>query len=78
MLEEVGVLNTGNVGDFFFLLFSCTSIIFSTTPQEYYFDCPYQLSSQGSGQTYLDASVNIYKGDVIVMGSYGLFSIIEM
>ncbi|KAH0886464.1 hypothetical protein HID58_062560 [Brassica napus] len=59
MLEEVGVLNTGN-------------IIFSTTPQEYYFDCPYQLSSQGSGQTYLDASVNIYVATLHASATYFL------
>lgn len=32
-------------------------VIFSTTPQEHYFDCPYQLSSQIIGQTYRDAVV---------------------
>ncbi|KAG5401721.1 hypothetical protein IGI04_016328 [Brassica rapa subsp. trilocularis] len=70
MLEEVSVLNIGNVGDCGLKLLSDVSqIIFSTTPQEYYFDCPYQLSSQGPAQTYQDAS----KGDVIVMGSYGGF-----
>ena len=32
-------------------------IIFSSSPQEHYFDCPYQLSSEAVGQTYLDAMV---------------------
>lgn len=32
--------------------------MFSTCPQEHYFDCPYQLSSETSGQTYLDALVS--------------------
>lgn len=32
-------------------------VIFSTTPQEHYFDCPFQLSSEMVGQTYLDAMV---------------------
>lgn len=32
-------------------------IIFTTSPQEHYFDCPYQLSSELIGQTYLDAVV---------------------
>lgn len=32
-------------------------IIFSTSTQEHYFDCPYQLSSEMVGQTYLDAMV---------------------
>lgn len=87
MLEEVGVLNISNVGDYglklpqdvflcfsFFLILSVDAIlfhvqpfeedilipsrssgqiIFSTTPQEHHFDCPYQLSSQGSAQALL-------------------------
>ncbi|XP_024003781.1 probable protein phosphatase 2C 26 isoform X2 [Eutrema salsugineum] len=76
MLEEVGILKIGNVGDCGLKLLREGQIIFSTTPQEHYFDCPYQLSSEGSAQTYLDASFNIMevkKGDVIVMGSDGLF-----
>lgn len=32
-------------------------LIFSTLPQEHYFDCPYQLSSEVITQTYLDATV---------------------
>ncbi|XP_010414294.1 PREDICTED: probable protein phosphatase 2C 26 isoform X1 [Camelina sativa] len=76
MLEEVGILKIGNVGDCGLKLLREGQIIFATTPQEHYFDCPYQLSSEGSAQTYLDASfsiVEVQKGDVIVMGSDGLF-----
>lgn len=36
-------------------------IIFSTFPQEHYFDCPYQLSSEVVGQTYIDATVWWFK-----------------
>ncbi|WZZ32543.1 hypothetical protein YC2023_015944 [Brassica napus] len=59
MLEEVGVLKIGNVGDWDYLSFldkclafekeilirfhSAGQIIFSTTPQEHYFDCPIHL-----------------------------------
>lgn len=32
-------------------------VVFSTSPQEHYFDCPYQLSSESVGQTFLDATV---------------------
>ena len=32
-------------------------LIFCTLPQEHYFDCPYQLSSEVITQTYLDATV---------------------
>ncbi|KAL0667308.1 hypothetical protein Bca4012_030012 [Brassica carinata] len=77
MLEEVGVLKIGNVGDCGLKLLRQGQIIFSTTPQEHYFDCPFQLSSEGSAQTYMDASqfniMEVKKGDVIVMGSDGLF-----
>lgn len=31
--------------------------MFSTCPQEHYFDCPYQLSSEAIGQTSQDALV---------------------
>ncbi|KAF2599806.1 hypothetical protein F2Q68_00008416 [Brassica cretica] len=59
MLEEVGVLKIGNVGDWDYLSFldkclafekeilirfhSAGQIIFSTTPQEHYFDCTIHL-----------------------------------
>lgn len=33
-------------------------LVFSTQPQEHYFDCPYQLSSEVRTQTYLDAMVS--------------------
>lgn len=32
-------------------------IVFTTSPQEHYFDCPYQLSSETVSQTYVDATV---------------------
>lgn len=38
-------------------MISLGQIIFSTSPQEHYFDCPYQLSSERVGQTFLDATV---------------------
>ncbi|CAN6885935.1 unnamed protein product [Brassica oleracea] len=44
MLEEVGVLKIGNVGDCGLLkLLRQGQIIFSTTPQEHHFDCPIHL-----------------------------------
>ncbi|XP_010521990.1 PREDICTED: probable protein phosphatase 2C 26 [Tarenaya hassleriana] len=76
MLEEMGILKIASVGDSGLKVIREGQTIFSTTPQEHYFDCPYQLSSEESGQTYLDASFNVVevtKGDVIVMGSDGLF-----
>ncbi|XP_015573022.1 probable protein phosphatase 2C 26 isoform X2 [Ricinus communis] len=76
MLERNGMLKIANVGDCGLRVIRGGRIIFSTSTQEHYFDCPYQLSSEIVGQTYLDAmvsSVELMEGDTIVMGSDGLF-----
>ncbi|CAN0897406.1 Probable protein phosphatase 2C 26 [Linum grandiflorum] len=76
MLERNGTLKVANVGDCGLKLIRGGQIVFSTTPQEHYFDCPYQLSSETVGQTYLDAmvsNVEVMEGDFVVMGSDGLF-----
>jgi protein phosphatase PTC7 len=41
--------------------------MFSTFPQEHYFDCPYQLSSEAIGQTYQDALVYTYETESAVI-----------
>ncbi|XP_027933200.1 probable protein phosphatase 2C 26 isoform X2 [Vigna unguiculata] len=76
MLEKNGTLRIANVGDCGLRLIRNGHVVFSTSPQEHYFDCPFQLSSEGVGQTYLDAAVcnvQLMEGDTIVMGSDGLF-----
>lgn len=76
MLEKNGILKIANVGDCGLRIVRKGQIIFSTFPQEHYFDCPYQLSSEVVSQTYLDAtvsSVELMEKDIIVMGSDGLF-----
>ncbi|XP_021909921.1 probable protein phosphatase 2C 26 isoform X1 [Carica papaya] len=76
MLEENGIIKIANVGDCGLRVLREGHIIFSTSPQEHYFDCPYQLSSETFGQTYLDAMVSnleLIEGDAVVMGSDGLF-----
>ncbi|KAI3667794.1 hypothetical protein L6452_42863 [Arctium lappa] len=76
MLDNNGILKVANVGDCGLRVIRKGQIIFSTFPQEHYFDCPYQLSSEAVSQTYLDAtvtSIDSMKGDIIVMGSDGLF-----
>ncbi|MED6179591.1 hypothetical protein PIB30_002415 [Stylosanthes scabra] len=76
MLEKNGILKIANVGDCGLRVIRNGSVIFSTSPQEHYFDCPFQLSSERAGQTYLDAAVSnveLIEGDTIVMGSDGLF-----
>ncbi|KAM1553024.1 hypothetical protein PS1_005800 [Malus domestica] len=76
MLERDGILKIANVGDCGLRVIREGKIKFSTSPQEHYFDCPYQLSSEIVGQTYQDAmvsNVEMMEGDTIVMGSDGLF-----
>ncbi|XP_061359940.1 probable protein phosphatase 2C 26 [Gastrolobium bilobum] len=76
MLEKNGILKIANVGDCGLRVVRNGHVIFSTSPQEHYFDCPFQLSSERVGQTYLDAvvsNVELIEGDTIVMGSDGLF-----
>ncbi|KAE9598650.1 putative protein-serine/threonine phosphatase [Lupinus albus] len=76
MLEKNGILKIANVGDCGLRAIRNGNVIFSTSPQEHYFDCPFQLSSERVGQTYLDAavsSVELIEGDTIVVGSDGLF-----
>ncbi|KAJ6299225.1 hypothetical protein OIU76_020233 [Salix suchowensis] len=76
MLEANGKLKIANVGDCGLRVIRGDQVFFSTSPQEHYFDCPYQLSSEIAGQTYLDAVVSrveVMEGDTVVMGSDGLF-----
>uniref|UniRef100_A0A0E0JEG7 Protein phosphatase n=1 Tax=Oryza punctata TaxID=4537 RepID=A0A0E0JEG7_ORYPU len=76
MLDKTGILKVASVGDCGLKVIRKGQVMFSTCPQEHYFDCPYQLSSEAIGQTYLDAlvcTVNLMEGDMIVSGSDGFF-----
>lgn len=76
MLERNGTLKIANVGDCGVKVIRKSRVTFSTSPQEHYFDCPYQLSSETVGQTFLDAtvtSIELMEEDTVVMGSDGLF-----
>ncbi|KAK1286108.1 putative protein phosphatase 2C 26 [Acorus calamus] len=76
MLEKSGILKVASVGDCGLKVVREGQAIFSMPPQEHYFDCPYQLSSEIITQTYRDAMVcnlELLEGDTIVMGSDGLF-----
>ncbi|KAI3450286.1 hypothetical protein Pfo_006951 [Paulownia fortunei] len=76
MLERNGILKIASVGDCGVRVVRKGQIIYSTSPQEHYFDCPYQLSSEAVGQTFLDATVTtveLMEEDSVVMGSDGLF-----
>ncbi|CAL4951787.1 unnamed protein product [Urochloa decumbens] len=76
MLEKTGTLKIASEGDCGLKIIRKGQVMFSIYPQEHYFDCPYQISSEAVGQTYQDAlvcSVNLMEGDTIVSGSDGLF-----
>ncbi|KAL3623873.1 hypothetical protein CASFOL_032689 [Castilleja foliolosa] len=76
ILETNGTLRIASVGDCGVRVLRRGQVIFSTSPQEHYFDCPYQLSSEAIGQTFLDATmtrVELMEEDTVVMGSDGLF-----
>ncbi|WVZ82747.1 hypothetical protein U9M48_029978 [Paspalum notatum var. saurae] len=76
MLEKTGTLKIASVGDCGLKIIRKGQVVFSIYPQEHYFDCPYQISSEAAGQTYQDAlvcTVNLMEGDTIVSGSDGLF-----
>lgn len=76
MLEKTGTLKIASVGDCGLKIIRKGQVVFSIYPQEHYFDCPYQISSEAAGQTYKDAlvcSVNLVEGDTVVSGSDGLF-----
>uniref|UniRef100_A0ACD5TRJ2 Uncharacterized protein n=1 Tax=Avena sativa TaxID=4498 RepID=A0ACD5TRJ2_AVESA len=76
MLEKTGTLKIASVGDCGLKIIRKGQVMFSTYPQEHYFDCPYQISSEAIGQTYKDAlvcTVNLMEGDMIVSGSDGFF-----
>ncbi|XP_062086663.1 probable protein phosphatase 2C 26 isoform X1 [Humulus lupulus] len=76
ILERNGILKIANVGDCGLRVIREGRVVFSSIPQEHYFDCPYQLSSEAISQTYLDAKVSsmeLIEGDTIIMGSDGLF-----
>ncbi|XP_042399418.1 probable protein phosphatase 2C 1 isoform X2 [Zingiber officinale] len=76
ILEKNGILKVANVGDCGLRLIRRDQVVFATSPQDHYFDCPYQLSSEIYGQTYQDATVcslELIEGDTVVMGSDGLF-----
>ncbi|XP_078178450.1 protein phosphatase 2C family protein isoform X1 [Carex rostrata] len=76
MMEKNGTLKIAHVGDCGLRIIRKGQVIFTSCPQEHYFDCPYQISSESIGQTYEDAtvcSIKLKEQDIIVMGSDGLF-----
>ncbi|CAM6050192.1 unnamed protein product [Sphagnum compactum] len=76
ILDRSGTLHVANVGDCGLRILRSGKVVFATSPQQHYFDCPYQFSSSEGGQSASDAAVfkaELLKGDTIVLGSDGLF-----
>ncbi|BBN11828.1 protein phosphatase PTC7 [Marchantia polymorpha subsp. ruderalis] len=75
ILDERGTLHVANLGDCGLRLIRNGKVVYATAPQQHYFDCPYQFSSENA-QTADDAAIydlDLLEGDTIVMGSDGLF-----
>jgi protein phosphatase PTC7 len=77
---EKKFISAANLGDSGFVVIRNSTVVFQTTPLQHFFDCPYQL---GSCPDFVDAtdypsdaatySLNVMPGDIIVMGSDGLW-----
>lgn len=57
LLEKNGSLHGASVGDCGLRILRRGRIVFATQPQQHYFDCPYQFSSDPGGQSAADAVV---------------------
>jgi serine/threonine protein phosphatase PrpC len=57
ILDRSGTLHVANVGDCGLRILRSGKVVFATSPQQHYFDCPYQFSSSEGGQSASDAAV---------------------
>ncbi len=81
---ETGALDSSNLGDSGFVVIRDGKVVMKADFQEHYFDCPYQLASlryvpetdQATDAAVLTGQVEA--GDVIVLGSDGLFDNLPM
>ncbi|KAI3924356.1 hypothetical protein MKW98_032557 [Papaver atlanticum] len=75
--SSVQGLRAVNVGDSGFVVLRRGCNIYHSPTQQHFFNCPYQLSTGGNHDTPSSADVLEFKevmaGDVIVMGTDGLF-----
>jgi protein phosphatase PTC7 len=72
-LPTLVIVASGSFDEF---IIAAGRIVLASQPQQHYFDCPYQFSSEEAGQSAADAVVfkaELKEGDTIVMGSDGLF-----
>jgi hypothetical protein len=81
---ETGALDSSNLGDSGFVVIRDGQVVMKADFQEHFFDCPYQLASlryvpetdQATDAAVLTGQVEA--GDVIVLGSDGLFDNVPM
>ena len=66
---------TANLGDSGFLVYREGHVIYRSQEQTHYFNCPFQLgtNSQDRPQDADTARIELQKGDVLLMGTDGLF-----
>ena len=74
-LNEDGKLSVLNLGDSACVVVRGEKIVAKTTEINHFFDCPYQLSDESPDRPRDGRQLNtrVQKGDVIVMGSDGIF-----
>lgn len=74
-LSEEGDLNILNVGDCTCAVVRNSAVVARTREIVHYFDCPYQLSEDSPDRPRdgTKLTLKVQKGDVIVMGSDGIF-----
>ena len=71
-----GVLRSANVGDSGFMLFRDRKLIYRSLTQLQGFNCPYQLGNSETSHRpgcAAQASIKVAEGDVLVVGTDGLF-----
>jgi len=75
MVAEGGQLNCVNIGDSGFMLIRDRKIAFRTKEQSHSFNYPFQLgtASENSPEDAVGIQLDAQEGDIVVMGSDGLF-----
>ncbi|CAN6238737.1 unnamed protein product [Urochloa humidicola] len=75
-LDRTATLRWAYIGDSAFAVLRGGRIVHRSLPQQHYFNCPYQLTSDGDGDSLAKAKVGdmpVEDGDVVVVGTDGLF-----
>ena len=73
------LLRVASLGDSGLRVYRAGRLMYATPQQQHYFDCPYQMSDPGqtdrsdSPADALTADVAVSPGDIVLMGSDGVF-----